>query len=38
MNPNVTYNVTYYIIDANTALLFDSDTTRVLIGTIDLQF
>jgi hypothetical protein len=38
MNPNVTYNVTYYIIDANTALLFDSDTTRVLIGTINLQF
>jgi hypothetical protein len=38
MNPNVTYNLTYYIIDANSALLFDSDTTRVLIGTIDLQF
>jgi hypothetical protein len=38
MNPNVTYNVTYYIVDANTALLFDSDTTRVLIGTINLQF
>jgi hypothetical protein len=38
MNPNVTYNVTYYIIDANTALLFDSDTTRVLIGSINLQF
>jgi len=38
MNPNVTYNVTYYIVDANTALLFDSDTTRVLIGTINSQF
>jgi hypothetical protein len=38
MNPNVTYNITYYIVDANTALLFDSDTTRVLIGTINLQF
>ena len=38
MNPNVTYNLTYYIIDANTALLFDSDTTRVLVGTINLQF
>ena len=38
MNPNVTYNVTYYIVDANTALLFDSDKTRVLIGTLNLQF
>jgi hypothetical protein len=38
MNPNVTYNLTYYAIDANTALLFDSDTTRVLIGTLNLQF
>ena len=38
MNPNVTYNVTFYTISADTALLFDSDTTRVLIGTINLQF
>ena len=38
MNPNATYNVTYYIIDANTALLFDSDKTHVLIGTLNLQF
>jgi hypothetical protein len=38
MNPNVTYNLTYYVIDANTALLFDSDKTRVLIGTLNLQF
>ncbi len=38
MNPNVTYNVTFYAIDANTVLLFDSDTTRVLIGTISSQF
>ena len=38
MNPNVTYNVTYYVVSADTILLFDSDTTRVLIGTISSQF
>jgi mucin-22 len=38
MNPNVTYNVTYYVVSADTVLLFDSDTTRVLIGTISSQF
>jgi len=38
MNPNVTFNVTYYIVSADTVLLFDSDTTRVLIGTINSQF
>jgi len=38
MNPNVTFNVTFYTISADSALLFDSDTTRVLIGTINLQF
>lgn len=38
MNPNVTYNVTFYTISADTILLFDSDTTHVLIGTINLQF
>jgi hypothetical protein len=38
MNPNVTYNVTYYVVSADTVLLFDSDTTRVLIGTIISQF
>jgi hypothetical protein len=38
MNPNVTYNLTYYIIGDNTALLFDSDSTRILIGRLDLQF
>jgi hypothetical protein len=38
MNPNVTYNLIYYIIDANTALLLGSDTTRVLNGAITLQF
>jgi hypothetical protein len=38
MNPNVTYNVAYYVINGNSALLLDTDTTRVLIGTINLQF
>ena len=37
-NPNVTYNVVYYVINGSTALLLDSDTTRVLIGTINSQF
>jgi mucin-22 len=38
MNPNVTYNVAYYVINGDTALLLDTDTTRVLIGTINSQF
>jgi hypothetical protein len=38
MNPNVTYNATIYLIDANNALLFDSDTGRILIGNVGLQF
>jgi hypothetical protein len=38
MNPNVTYNATIYLIDANNALLFDSDTGRILIGSVGLQF
>ncbi len=38
MNPNVTYNLTYYVIGNNTALLFDSDPPRYLLGTIQLQF
>ncbi|MGA7921374.1 MAG: hypothetical protein WCA38_17075 [Candidatus Acidiferrales bacterium] len=38
MNPNVTYNVAIYVINANTALLFDSDPTRVLLGNLNLQF
>ena len=38
MNPNVTYNLTYYVVGNNTALLFDSDANRYLIGTIELQF
>lgn len=38
MNPNATYNVAYYVINGNSALLLDTDTTRVLIGTINMQF
>lgn len=37
-NPDVSYNLVYYVIDANTALLFDSDTNRIVIGTILRQF
>jgi hypothetical protein len=37
-NPNVTYNVDYYVIDADTAFLFDSDVTRNMTGTILQQF
>ena len=39
-NPAITYNLVYYIIDDNTALLFDQDTTppRVAIGSIARQF
>jgi hypothetical protein len=38
MNPNVTYNATIYLIDDNDALLFDSDTGRILIGNVGLQY
>jgi hypothetical protein len=38
MNPNVTYNATIYTIDDNMALLFDSDTGRILIGEVGLQY
>jgi hypothetical protein len=37
-NPNASYSLVYYMIDANTALLFDSDSSHVLIGTIARQF
>jgi hypothetical protein len=37
-NPDVTYTLVYYLIDANTALLFDQDTNRIVIGTIESQF
>jgi hypothetical protein len=38
MNPNVTYNLVYYLIDGNTALIFDSDTTRNMTGFALQQF
>jgi hypothetical protein len=37
-NPDVTYKLVYYLIDGNTALLFDQDTARVAIGSIARQF
>lgn len=37
-NPPATYNLVYYVIDANTALLVGQDTTRVLNGIVVLQF
>jgi hypothetical protein len=37
-NPDVTYMLIYYLIDDNTALLFDQDTARVSIGSIARQF
>jgi hypothetical protein len=37
-DPDVTYKLVYYLIDANTALLFDQDTNRVVIGVIARQF
>jgi hypothetical protein len=38
MNPNVTYNLVYYLIDSNTALVFDSDAPRNMTGFILQQF
>jgi hypothetical protein len=37
-NPNVTYNVDYYVIDTDTAAVFDSDVTRNMTGTVLQQF
>jgi hypothetical protein len=37
-NPNSSYNLAYYAIDANTALLLDTDSNHVLIGAIARQF
>lgn len=37
-DPDITYNLVYYLIDDNTALLFDQDTARVAIGGIERQF
>jgi hypothetical protein len=36
--PEATYNLIYYLIDGNTALLFDQDTTRMVTGIIARQF
>lgn len=38
MNPGVTYNVIYYLINGNTALLFASDATRNMTGFALQQF
>jgi hypothetical protein len=38
MNPNVTYNLVYYLIDGNTAVIFDADTTRNMTGFALQQF
>jgi len=37
-NPNASYNLAYYIIDANTGLLLDTDSNHVLMGAIARQF
>jgi hypothetical protein len=37
-NPIVTYNLVYYLINANTALLFDQDKVFVLTGVLTSQF
>ncbi len=36
-NPAVTFNVSYYIVDDNTALLMGTDTVRTQTGIITLQ-
>jgi hypothetical protein len=38
MNPSVTYNLVYYLINGNTALVFDSDATRNMTGFALQQF
>jgi hypothetical protein len=37
-NPSATYNLIYYLIDDNTALLFDQDQTYILRGTVLRQY
>ena len=37
-NPAATFKLVYYLIDDNTALLFDQDTTPIAIGTVVRQF
>ena len=36
--PDATYNLIYYLIDENTALLLDQDTTRPVTGILARQF
>jgi hypothetical protein len=36
-NPAVTFNLSYYLVDGNTALLLGMDTVRTQTGTITLQ-
>ena len=36
--PSATYKLSYYVIDANTALLLETDGARVMTGTIARQF
>ena len=38
MNPSVTYNLVYYLINGNTAVIFDSDSTRNMTGFALQQF
>ena len=37
-NPPVTYNLIYYLMDDNTALLFDQDSSLILTGILGRQF
>jgi hypothetical protein len=37
-DPVVTYNLSYYVINGNTALLFDQDKSLFMIGTVIQQF
>ncbi len=37
-NPTSQYQLVYYVVDANTILLFDSDVKRVATGTLARQF
>ncbi|MGH9747055.1 MAG: beta strand repeat-containing protein [Candidatus Acidiferrales bacterium] len=36
-NPAVTYNLAYYLVDANRALLFGTDTVRTMTGIVNRQ-
>jgi hypothetical protein len=36
--PSATYNIVYYLVDANTVLVLDSDTNHILTGIFNKQF